>query len=100
MIRFIEKTDKGLLVISPMRLASPIRFCAKTKQQTDKAKKIELLVLCLLLAYGFKMYMGEFDGLSLLFWGCIAQIATYLGIWWFVSDLEIYDKTIHGDLPT
>jgi len=98
MIKFIEKTDKEILVLSPMRSVSPVRFCAKTMQQADKAKRIELLILCVFVAYCFNMYRSEFDGPALLFWGCVAQVSIYLSIWWFVPDLEIYDQSIHGSI--
>lgn len=96
MIKFIEKTDLGLLVLSPMRLMSPIRFCAQTEQQAKRAKSIEWFILLPFFAYCLNMYRTGFDGLALFFGFLIAQASVYLGIWIFVSDLEIYDESKHG----
>ena len=95
MLKFVEKTDTGLLVISPMRLISPLRFSVQTEQQVKISKTIETLILFPFVLYCLNMYRTGFDGLALLFWSGVAQVSIYLAIWIFVPDVQIYNKSRH-----
>lgn len=100
MIKLIEETDKGVYAISPMGVFSPLRFCAKTKQQTQKCKLIERFILIGFGTYLLYHYRQDYEGFAWvgpLVWGLIAVfILNYLILWIFVADLEIYDENRHG----